>query len=751
MRWNRLWGALALLLAVTAGCKQRAFMTEADFNQVQTTSLENMEYKPDLGAQPITELIGPPPTLNNLDRQIRFVSLAECIAISLESGRVGQPSLLFPGSSLDNLVQFTGRGVSGSDAIRVLALAPAQTGADIDASLSKFDAVFTSSLNWQTTDQPIGTPLQTFQSGGGVTAINTQQFQGSVGLLKPMATGGVAGITFNLPYQLTNLPARVNPSYQPSLQFAFEQPLLQGFGTEINQIRAQHPGSLLNPGVLNTAPTGEGILITRLRFDQSRASLEASVNQMLLNVETAYWNLYGSYWTLYSREQGLRFAFAAFRSIKARYEAGRENIGNFYQSRGQYELFRAQRLQALDQVLENERQLRALIGIPIEDGTRLMPSDSPTLAPFQPDWNGALVEAYQKRPELYMLRQEIKANQLAILAEKNNLLPDLRLTATWDVNAIGNRLDGSSTGTPVINDVTGAITGFRDTNALRGLSENNFHNWSVGVRSVIPIGYRASYARLRQAQLQLARSIETLQDQELKTQSYLANFYRRLSLNYEQIRANRAQREAFGEQLRARNESYNAGRDTLDILLEAQRFWADALANEYQAIVSYNNALAGWEFAKGTIQQHNNVHIAEGALPQMAAVRAVDHERQRTAAIVFRERATPVAITPVATRVETTDGRAPTLPSVMSAVPPLKDAPTLPETMDALRSTTIPGPVDAKPDELFPAPSTNAPTVVPPPVTTLPAPSTGSTKTGPSAPTKPASRRESDFGMSRER
>ena len=45
------------------------------------------------------------------------------------------------------------------------------------------------------------------------------------------------------------------------------------------------------------------------------------------------------------------------------------------QARGQYELFRAQRLQATDVVLESERQLRALMGM-AEDGMTLVPCES---------------------------------------------------------------------------------------------------------------------------------------------------------------------------------------------------------------------------------------------------------------------------------------------------------------------------------------------------------------------------------------
>mgnify|MGYP000878045639 CR=1 FL=1 len=55
---------------------------------------------------------------------------------------------------------------------------------------------------------------------------------------------------------------------QRVLQFQFEQPLMQGFGVEINQLRASHPGSILNPGVFQNATSTEGILITRIRFDQ---------------------------------------------------------------------------------------------------------------------------------------------------------------------------------------------------------------------------------------------------------------------------------------------------------------------------------------------------------------------------------------------------------------------------------------------------------------------------------------------------
>src|SRR5207249_4602158 len=146
----------------------------------------------------------------------------------------------------------------------------------------------------------------------------------------------------------------------------------------------------------------EGILITRLRFDEQRAEFERLVHVMVTNVELAYWTLYGTYWNLYSGEQALRQAYEAWRINKARYEAGKIAIQEFAQTRQQYELFRGQRLDALARVLEDERLLRGMLGLPVEDGRRLVPVDEPTLTLYKPDWETSLNEALALRPELIL-------------------------------------------------------------------------------------------------------------------------------------------------------------------------------------------------------------------------------------------------------------------------------------------------------------------------------------------------------------
>src|SRR5438067_1165242 len=228
-------------------------------------------------------------TVNDLNRPIRYVSLPECIATALEQGNIGNQNIQlfrFANQLLTNesLVGFNGRNVAADDSIRILALEPAILASDIESSLARFDARWISSATWTKTDDAIANGLQSFQ--------NCDSAQVQTGIYKPLPTGGVAGITLSTQYTFLTTPPNnfagvqiVNPSYRPRAQFLFEQPLLQNFGVEINQITTAVPTSSLVPGGLRASggTRTEGILISRIRFDQQRAEFERNVNFMLLN------------------------------------------------------------------------------------------------------------------------------------------------------------------------------------------------------------------------------------------------------------------------------------------------------------------------------------------------------------------------------------------------------------------------------------------------------------------------------------
>ncbi len=658
MHWRRLILALALAFATVTGCAQREFINQADYERFHRENALplGMDANPALGAEPVTGREPAPADVNFPERKPRYISLAECIAIDLENGNTGIQSVRQAGTVNDDLqpgLSTGGYQFAQSDSKRVLSLNPAVSGLTIDAALAHFDAKWITTVGSSFVDQPVQ-GFNSFQNG------SFGRFASSV--VKGTSYGGLLGITFNTQYQNLSSPPRnfplLNPAYTPTLQLTYEQSLWQGFGG-INQLLAR-PVSLgneisrLHPeasqfyqghiaGIANqSAATGgglnpTGILIARVRFDQSRAELERVVNFNLLNVETAYWNLYGAYVNLYSSEQALRQAFEAWRISKAKYEAGAIAITQFAQTRGQFEQFRGDRLQALGRVLEAERQLRNLMGLPIEDGTRLIPVDAPTLAPYQPDWSVAVEEALNLRPELIVARQELKTLQFDLMVQRNFLKPDLRLQSSYQLSALGTRLDGDG-------EIPSQSLGRHlPDNAFRGLASNHYNSWNLALNLNVPLGYRFENAAVRRARLALAQGYLAVKREEEKAKSFLAKAYRDVLESYKLIQARRAQRQAFAEQVEARFKEFVAGKTTADFLLEAQRQWANALSTEYQAIVAYNNSIAMFNFAKGTLMQHNNVAITEGDLPECVQVRAVDHERERSKALVLREHANLVA------------------------------------------------------------------------------------------------------------
>ena len=701
-RW-KLKLAVLLLFGGLAGCKQPLYMTVDDQKAVTAPGLpRDLATDPNVIAVPSTEGHSKPPTVDYPDRPARYMTLPEAIAIAMEQGtRGGQNSAqVFSGITgsrgfgvySDDLAVSTGRGVSGDDAIRAFALEPAIVAADIEGALSKFDTRWLSTMNWQKNDTAVTNVFNNLSNG------DTAAF--SSGLFKPLPTGGLSGITFNTNYtKLTSPPTGfqvVNPSYQPSLNFTFEQPLLRDFGIAINQLNPSHPGSVQQAGLRSSGGRSEGILLTRIRYEQSKNEFERVVNVMLFNVEYAYWGLYASYFQLYAAEQGLRQAYVTWQLTKSELDAGKKTAHEVAQVRAQFANFRGQRNQALQTVLNWERQLRGLLNLPIEDGKRLVPADAPTLSPYNPDWNSAVSETMANRPELLLIRQEVKARQFDLMVQQNNTRPDLRFVSSYNINGIGTRLDGPTT-----------------DNAFNSLSNNKFNTWLLGFRLDVPLGTRDAHSSVRAAQLNMARSFILLRNQEQKAERYLAAVYQALFSTYRQIEAAKERRMALAEQLRGLYARIQAGKDPLITILQAQSDFAQALQNEHDAIANYNIAIAGFQYAKGTIMQYNNVQIADGPLPVCVMTRAAEHFRQRGEEFVTRERE----------QLPSGDGPHP-LPALLEHQPPTPEPPaelkTLPAPSPVPLNPMVPARepvVPAKPDA--PKPPAKSPLEVQVPVAPL--------------------------------
>ena len=70
-----------------------------------------------------------------------------------------------------------------------------------------------------------------------------------------------------------------------------------------------------------------------------------------------------------------------------------------------------------------ERRLRLILGMEINDGKLIRPSDDPAQASILYDWDRASGEAISRREEIRRQRWEIKQRELELLANRNFLKP----------------------------------------------------------------------------------------------------------------------------------------------------------------------------------------------------------------------------------------------------------------------------------------------------------------------------------------
>jgi outer membrane protein TolC len=480
--------------------------------------------------------------------------------------------------------------------IAFLGYDPGIVGTQIDAALARFDAWYEFGGQWGYSNTPLSNSIQVFgtnadavtlksfgTSAGGfgvnttdgtatLDFANTIPGQNLISISKRNATGGLGRLYYSIDYQnsdpISPLFTTINPAWRSIAGVNIEQPLLQGAGVEFNR-----------------AP----VLIARANHEQSIKSFELEVQQLLRDVEYSYWDLYFTYRALYSREVALEQALVAWQKEKNKEIVGAAGAADVAQAREQFELYRSQRLDALNQVLTAERRLRDLLGLPPDDEYRILPADSPTHAKYEPNWEVAVGEAMELRPDLAAQRFRIRAAELEVRRQRNGLLPDLTVSAGWLLQGLDDQWDQS----------------------VDRLTDGKFEAWTLGVRLRRQIGERSAYAAVRQAQLQLSQARAQLRSLEHGALHELTEAYQNLVSSYQRMTAEQNHRDAAADFLQTQQQVYDAGRSTTDILLRAQSSFADALRDESQALVNYNKALIQWEYARGRILDADNVVVAE--------------------------------------------------------------------------------------------------------------------------------------------
>ena len=454
--------------------------------------------------------------------------------------------------------------------VAVAAYDPAIAETRVTEALARFDPTFQATSEYQR--QNTVDPAQGFLG-------NTKRFNSTAAITQLLPSGSQLQLQYQALYQDFQNPLGLgtpNPSWTSGLTLQFTQPLLRDFGFDTNRARI----------FINANDQRVSILDFRDKLEEA-----------LLQVEQTYWQLYEAQEQVKIQEELLRRTLDTTQRIQVR-QAADTDRSQLTQSLAEVYTRRADLLQAKGQVAQLSDQLLRLINdpdLPVAGGVVVSASTPPVDAPLLFDFKDALDTALASRPELSQQLLRIDSAGSAARVAKSNLLPRLDAVLSGGVQGIGGGF-GSA-----VDDQFGGDAA----------------SYGLGLQLEIPLGNRAARGIQRRAILQRMQAVTQYQGLIKQVTLEVSQAQRQVTITYArlgQLREARLAARDVVEQVTNEEESgapLDAG--FIDRKLRVLSTLLSARSQEARALSDYQQSIAQYERAKGTLLRYNNIVLQEAA------------------------------------------------------------------------------------------------------------------------------------------
>ncbi len=456
-----------------------------------------------------------------------------------------------------SLRQALERALVSAPEIRQGRYGPPIAGTYVLEAKGEFDHLFSFSAAGGRTIRPSSTFFDDSDS------TREQRFAGLLGLGQKIHTGGTWSVGFQTDDLLTNNQFyTIRPQWLNALTFRVEQPILRGAGNEYNLARMR----IAEAGERRAGHMYAGVL-----------------NSTMAAVERAYWRLSFARADLKVKKKSVEVANELLRISRRRLEAGAGTRVEVVQADAgvaerEKELIISEAVakQAQDRLRAylypfSENPERELTIIPIDTVEEPRDDAEGTL----PDRLGA---AFDYRPDLLALQEELDAAGLEVIRAENELLPRLNFFGSAGLAALEDDFfDSTST----------LLTG-------------RYAAWELGLSLEVPLGNFAAEARERRAVLERSRYIASFETMKNQVVLQLRTVMRNVDTTRRAIHATRRASAAADAQFEAEVDRVQAEKSTNYRLLQTEQDRARARSQELLALVGYRVALVDLEEASGT-------------------------------------------------------------------------------------------------------------------------------------------------------
>ena len=466
--------------------------------------------------------------------------------------------------------------LENNPSIAVERLGPRFARAGVQRALAIFDPAFEAYGRSSRIVSPAASAL------AGALTVRTQENQFGASFEKLIRTGTTVSASLasnELDQNSAFLGLR--PEYRPELLFSITQPLLRDFGRDVT------------------------ILLVRSAEATSEAAYydyRARVADLVREVVEAYWAIVQTRENLRAEEDGLALARQLEKENDARVRAGVLPPIAVKEAAASAAAREERVITAENAVLVASDRLRLLLQRN-PAGTFLPraidPVESPESRPVRTDEDEILARAIASRPEIRRARAEIESSRLVSRARRNELLPELDVSASYGLNALSGRAvpqQDFRTGETRLSPFGGNYG-----DAYDRLFDGDFESYSAGVTLKVPLGNAAAEGEYVQSRIDVQRAElryrELLSDVTLEVRTAVAD----VRSSSRRITATRLARELAEENLAQQKKRLEVGLATTTDILDFQEDLTEARAAEIRALIDYNVSLAALRQSEGRL------------------------------------------------------------------------------------------------------------------------------------------------------
>lgn len=375
---------------------------------------------------------------------------------------------------------------------------------------------------------------------------------------KLFATGTEVSLGYNNSRFDSNLDGiLLNPAYNSGLVLGLRQPLLKGFGREVQTATLRGSQKELEATVY--------------QVDSQAANLAAEV-------KVAYWNFVFAKQNIDVQQLSLTLAIKLADETETKINAGKLAQVEIYQPQSEVARREENLISAERAVGTAEDNLKLLLNS--QDWlTEYDPVDQPTTEPIDLDLPKILDNALQNRPDIKAADLASEAAMIEEKRSKDDIRPDLSL-----IGGVGVAGTDDTYGDSIANSIS-------DPENL----------WQVGINFSIPLSNATAKGLYQQARANYSRArnnAELLRQQIRRT---VRTTIRDVELAIKALEATRKTSLATLKRLEAEQAKFDSGRATTFDVLAAQEAYAQALSQENLTKITYANILAELDRIQGLV------------------------------------------------------------------------------------------------------------------------------------------------------